>query len=147
MSFDNSDEVRLMQPSVLAFMGDAVYDLFIRERLIMNRKGTSHNLHIYATEYVKASSQAYISKILHDIFTEEEAYFFRRGRNAKSTTVPKHADIQDYKYATAFEAVLGYLYLTHQHERLKYLMEQAALIIESQEGSIHNEKEKQDTQK
>ncbi|NMA67468.1 MAG: Mini-ribonuclease 3 [Clostridiaceae bacterium] len=136
-----------MQPSVLAFMGDAVYDLFIRERLIMNRKGTSHNLHIYATEYVKASSQAYISKILHDIFTEEEAYFFRRGRNAKSTTVPKHADIQDYKYATAFEAVLGYLYLTHQHERLKYLMEQAALIIESQEGSIHNEKEKQDTQK
>ncbi len=148
MPFKNNQEVRFMQPSVLAYMGDAVFDLFIRERLIKNRKGTSHDLHIYATDYVKASSQAFISKNLHKLFTEEEAYYFRRGRNTKSTTVPKHAEIQDYKYATAFETVLGFLYLTNQHDRLKYLMEQAALIIETQEeGSIKNEKEEQDTNK
>lgn len=142
MPFDNSDEIRSMQPAVLAFMGDAVFNLFIRERLIKKRKGTSHDLHIYATDYVKASSQAFISKNLHKLFTEEEAYIFRRGRNAKSTTVPKHAEIQDYKYATALEAVIGFLYLTQQHDRLRYLMEQAAMIIESQEGPIRNEKEK-----
>jgi len=125
------DEARLMQPSVLAFIGDAVFNLFIRERLIMNKKGTSHQLHILATDYVKASSQSKISKALMDNFTEEEAYIFRRGRNAKSTTIPKDAEVQDYKYATGFEALLGYLYLTKQNERLYQLMEQAADIIET----------------
>jgi len=125
------DEARLMQPSVLAFIGDAVFNLFIRERLIMNKKGTSHQLHILATDYVKASSQSKISKALMDNFTEEEAYIFRRGRNAKSTTIPKNAEVQDYKYATGFEALLGYLYLTKQNERLYQLMEQAADIIET----------------
>jgi len=128
---ETQDEARLMQPSVLAFIGDAVFNLFIRERLIMNKKGTSHQLHILATDYVKASSQSKISKALMDNFTEEEAYIFRRGRNAKSTTIPKNAEVQDYKYATGFEALLGYLYLTKQNERLYQLMEQAADIIET----------------
>lgn len=133
MPLENIDDVRQLQPAVLAFMGDAVFELFIRERLVRNKRGTSHNLHIYSTNFVKASSQAKIAKILHDSFTEEETYIFRRGRNAKSTTIPKNADVQDYKYATGFEAVLGYLYLTKQRERLMDLMEQAALIIETQE--------------
>ena len=131
MGLETPDEARLMQPSVLAFIGDAVFNLFIRERLIMNKKGTSHQLHILATDYVKASSQSKISKALMDSFTEEEAYIFRRGRNAKSTTIPKNAEVQDYKYATGFEALLGYLYLTKQNERLYQLMEQAADIIEA----------------
>lgn len=131
MGLELPDEARLMQPSVLAFIGDAVFNLFIRERLIMNKKGTSHQLHILATDYVKASSQSKISKALMDNFTEEEAYIFRRGRNAKSTTIPKNAEVQDYKYATGFEALLGYLYLTKQNERLYQLMEQAADIIET----------------
>jgi len=131
LGLETQDEARLMQPSVLAFIGDAVFNLFIRERLIMNKKGTSHQLHILATDYVKASSQSKISKALMDSFTEEEAYIFRRGRNAKSTTIPKNAEVQDYKYATGFEALLGYLYLTKQNERLYQLMEQAADIIEA----------------
>jgi ribonuclease-3 family protein len=135
------DEARLMQPAVLAFIGDAVFNLFIRERLIMKNKGTSHKLHILSTEYVKASSQAKISKALMNEFTEEEAYIFRRGRNTKSTTIPKNADVQDYKYATALEALLGYLYLTRQRDRLYYLMEQAANIIEAPGMEIKNEKE------
>ena len=79
MSLDRSDEIRLMQPSVLAFIGDSVFDLFIRERLVMKKKGTSHTFHILATNYVKAASQSIISKALMDCFTEEEAYIFRRG--------------------------------------------------------------------
>ena len=141
MVLDKVDEARLMQPAVLAFLGDAVFDLFIRERLIRMKKGTSHQLHIYAIDYVKAASQAKVSKTIMDSFTEDEAYIFRRGRNAKSTTVPKNADVQDYKYATAFEAVLGFLYLTDQPERLNSLMEQAAAIVEKPEMEIEHEKE------
>ncbi|MCX7771832.1 MAG: Mini-ribonuclease 3 [Clostridia bacterium] len=141
LALDNSDEARLMQPAVLAFMGDAVFNLFIRERLILRKMGTSHQLHLISTQYVKASSQASIVKQLFQSFTEEEAYIFRRGRNAKSTTVPKNADIQDYKYATAFEAVLGFLYLTGQQERLNDLMLKAAHIIEKPEMEIQHEKE------
>ncbi|MGI6122645.1 MAG: Mini-ribonuclease 3 [Acetivibrionales bacterium] len=141
MSLVTPDEARLLQPAVLAFIGDAVFNLFIRERLIINQKGTSHKLHILSTEYVKAASQSKISKALMDTFTAEEAYIFRRGRNTKSTTIPKNADVQDYKYATAFEALLGYLYLTQQRERLNQLMEQAANIIEAPRMEIKNEKE------
>ncbi len=141
MGFETPDEARLMQPSVLAFIGDAVFNLFIRERLIMNTKGTSHKLHVLSTEYVKAASQSKISKALIDTFTEEEAYIFRRGRNTKSTTIPKNAEVQDYKYATGFEALLGFLYLTKQNERLYQLMEQAADIIEAPGMETKNEKE------
>ncbi len=141
MPLNNIDDIRQLQPAVLAFMGDAVFELFIRERLIRNKRGTSHNLHIHSTNFVKAASQANIARILHDSFTEEETYIFRRGRNAKSTTIPKNADVQDYKYATGFEAVLGYLYLTGQHERLSEIMEKAALIVETQERPMKNEKE------
>lgn len=131
MSLDRPAKARLMQPSVLAYIGDAVFDLFIRKRLVMKNKGTSHTLHILTTNYVKAASQSIISKALMDSFTKEEAYIFRRGRNTKSTTIPKNADVQDYKYATGFEALVGYLYLTKQEERLHQLMEQAAEIIEA----------------
>jgi ribonuclease-3 family protein len=137
---DKIEEARLMQPAVLAFMGDAVFDLFIRERLILMKKGTSHKLHIYSTDYVKAASQAKISKAIMDEFTEDEAYIFRRGRNTKSTTVPKNADIQDYKYATALEAVLGFLYLTGQTERLHFILEKAAAVIEESGMETKNER-------
>ncbi len=141
MGLETPDEARLMQPSVLAFIGDAVFNLFIRERLVIKEKGTSHKLHVLSTEYVKAASQSKISKALMDTFTEEETYIFRRGRNTKSTTIPKNAEVQDYKYATGFEALLGYLYLTKQTERLYKLMEQAADIIEAPGMEKKNEKE------
>lgn len=141
MALIEADEAKLMQPAVLAFIGDAVFNLFIRERLIMSKKGTSHTLHILATEYVKAASQSRISKALLDTFTEEEAYVFRRGRNTKSTTIPKNANVQDYKYATALETLFGYLYLTGRRERLDALMEQAAIIIETSGNGVKDEKE------
>lgn len=134
MDLEKLDEVRLMQPAVLAFIGDAVFELFIRERLIRHHMGTSHQLHVYAIHYVKASRQAKIARSLQSSLTEDEATVFRRGRNAKSTTIPKNAEVQDYRYATAFEALLGYLYLTGQQERLHSIMEQAAIIIETEKN-------------
>jgi len=141
LALKEADEAKQMQPAVLAFIGDAVFNLFIRERLIMSKKGTSHRLHILATDYVKAASQSRISKALIDELTEEEAYIFRRGRNAKSATIPKNADVQDYKYATALETLLGYLYITGRRERLNFLMEKAAIIIETNVNGEKNEKE------
>ncbi len=138
MPLERDDEVRLMQPAVLAFMGDAVFNMFIRERLIIKKKGTSHQLHLNATRYVKAASQARIAKELIKNFNEDEAYIFRRGRNAKSNTVPKNADVQDYHYATALEAVLGFLYLTDKKERLTAFLEASAAIIENQETEKTN---------
>jgi ribonuclease-3 family protein len=131
--------IRQMQPAVLAFMGDAVFNLFIRERLILKKRATSHQLHFEATRYVKASAQAKIVKELLKDFNEDEAFIFRRGRNAKSNTIPKNADVQEYHYATALEAVLGYLYLTDQKERLHLLLEQSAAIIERCETERENE--------
>jgi len=136
-----ADEARLMQPAVLAFIGDAVFNLFIRERLVRSTRGSSHRLHVLATDYVKAASQSRISKALMDKLTEEEVYIFKRGRNTKSATIPKNADVQDYKYATGLEALLGYLYLTGRTERLNLLMEKAAEIIEEPANGAKNEKE------
>lgn len=130
---ENTDEIRLLQPAVLAFIGDAVFNLFIRERLVRKKRASSHQLHIEATRYVKAASQSRIARELQKDFSEDEAFVFRRGRNAKSTTIPKNANLQDYHYATALEAVMGYLYMTGQKERLDVFLEQAASIIEKDE--------------
>ncbi|HOK42253.1 MAG TPA: ribonuclease III domain-containing protein [Thermoclostridium caenicola] len=136
---ENTDQVRLLQPAVLAFVGDAVFNLFIRERLVRRKQASSHQLHIDATRYVKAASQSRIAREMQKDFNEDEAFVFRRGRNAKSTTIPKNANVQDYHYATAFEAVLGYLYLTGQTERLDTFLEQAASIIENDETENQHE--------
>ena len=111
-------QVRMMHPLVLAYLGDTVYDLFVRTYLIHTNDVSVHQLHVKSISFVKAGSQ---SKTLHDIdnlLTEDEKYIVRRGRNAKSGTVPKNADLVEYRQATGFESLLGYLYLTRQEERL-----------------------------
>jgi len=111
-------QVRMMHPLVLAYLGDTVYDLFVRTYLIHTNDVSVHQLHLKSVSFVKAGSQ---SKSLHEIdnlLTEDEKYIVRRGRNAKSGTVPKNADVVEYRQATGFESLIGYLYLTHQEERL-----------------------------
>jgi len=125
--------VNQLSPLVLAFVGDAVFNLFIRSRLVMQKKESAHMMHVRAINYVKASAQSKIVSRLHDRLNDDEKIIFRRGRNTKSATVPKHADVLDYRRATAFEAVLGYLYLLGMHERLDEILNMAAEIIE-QEG-------------
>ena len=127
------DKIKLitMSPLVLAYLGDTVYESYIREHLIrqnMNRK--VNNLHKLAIQYSKAKEQATIIHEIENELTEEEMKIFKRGRNQKSHTAPKNADIIDYKYATGFEALIGYLYLGEEKERLEYIIQKGIEIIE-----------------
>ena len=124
-------ELITMSPLVLSYLGDTVYESYIREHLIrqnINRK--VNNLHKLAIQYSKAQAQATIIHELMDELTEEEMRIFKRGRNQKPHTSPKNADIIDYKCATGFEALIGYLYLSEDKERLEYIIKKSIEIIE-----------------
>ncbi|HGM3508484.1 TPA: Mini-ribonuclease 3 [Clostridioides difficile] len=124
-------ELVTMSPLVLAYLGDTVYETYIREHLIrQNTQKKVNDLHKLAIKYVKAKAQA---TIIHEIgieLTEEESKIYKRGRNQKSNTSPKNADIIDYKHATGFEALVGYLYLNNEIERLQYIINKGIKIIE-----------------
>ncbi len=115
-------DIRLMNPLTWAYIGDNVYELFIRTYLINTTNLKPHKLHIEAIKYVKASAQANILKNIYEDLTEEEKEIVRRGRNAENHHVPKNSNVQEYMYATAFEALIGYLYLTKQNKRLKEIL-------------------------
>ena len=109
-------------PLALAYIGDAVYDLVIRS-LVMNRGNMQVNkMHKKTASLVKAEAQAHMYKLLEDELTEEERSVYRRGRNAKSGTMAKNATMKDYRMATGFEALMGYLYLTERLERMAMLI-------------------------
>lgn len=116
------EEVRLMPPLVWAYVGDCVYELFVRNELVNNTKLNPHKLHIESIKYVKAKAQAEILMKLTESLTEEEKDIVRRGRNAENHHLPKNANKTDYMYATAFEALIGYLYLSKQDERLNEIL-------------------------
>lgn len=122
-------EARLLNPLQLALVGDGVYELFIRNSILSNNLELSaHKMHVKAIGYVKAKSQSIIMHEIEDKLTENESYIFKRGRNAKSATVPKNADVRDYRMATGFEALVGYLYLIGDTERLEFIFNTALLI-------------------
>lgn len=112
-------EVNLMPPLVWAYVGDCVYELYIRTKLVNETKLKPHALHIEAIKRVKAKAQAETLNKIYEELTEKEKDIVRRGRNAENHHLPKNANVQDYMYATAFEALIGYLYLTKQSNRLK----------------------------
>ena len=111
-------EVRSYSPLALAFVGDGVYETFIRTKVLMRANTSANKLHKEAVGFVRAEAQSLAVKVLLPQLSEEEEAVFKRGRNAHSATVPKHANVTDYRYATGFEALLGYLYLTGQNERI-----------------------------
>lgn len=115
-------DVNLMSPLVWAYIGDSVYELYIREYLINNTKAKPHKLHIETIKYVKAKAQAEILEKINDILTDEEKEIVRRTRNTENHHIPKNAEPQDYMYATAFEGLIGYLYLTKQQNRLDEIL-------------------------
>ena len=120
------DEWSRISPLTLAHLGDTAYEMYVRSHLVAQYPGhTTHELHRRATRLVRASAQAYTVKRIMDELTEEEASVFRRGRNMHNATVPKHANIADYRAATGFEAVLGYLYLQQKDERLNCVLDKA----------------------
>ena len=116
------EDIKLMPPLVLAYIGDAIYELYIRTELVNNTKLNPHKLHIESIKYVKAKAQAEILEKIYETLDEEEKNIVRRGRNAENHHLPKNANIKEYMYATAFETLVGYLYLSKNDKRLKEIL-------------------------
>jgi ribonuclease-3 family protein len=115
--------VNLLSPVVLAYIGDAVFEIYVRQRLVASFNRKPHELHRAATSYVSAAAQAKLLQRWMPLLTEEEADVVRRGRNTKSGQPPKNADPADYRHATALECLVGHLYYHGQKERLEQLVE------------------------
>lgn len=128
---DNLDEKNLSEysPLMLAYIGDAVFELEVRTHVIMSGRRKIRDIHQDTVAVVKAESQARAIRNLFNDLSEAEQEIVKKGRNAKSTP-PRNADLGDYKMSTGFEALLGYLYLKGDEKRLQYLINQA-LVIES----------------
>lgn len=122
-------DIRTYSPLALAYIGDAIYDLVIRT-IVVERGNTSANkLHKKTVSYVNARIQAQMIEALTDELTEEEKTVYRRGRNAKSYTTAKNASVIEYRKATGFEALCGYLYLTGKQERMLSLVKKAVALV------------------
>ncbi|NQD65871.1 Mini-ribonuclease 3 [Bacillus haikouensis] len=126
MIYETNEQIDAKQINALAlaYMGDAVYETYVRQLLLTKGKIKPNQLHRAATNYVSAKAQAAILKNLfeEDCLTEEEINIVKRGRNAKSGSVPKNTDVQTYNHSTAFEALVGYLFLLNRTERLEELI-------------------------
>lgn len=115
-------DIRTYSPLTLAYIGDAVYDLVIRTIVVERGNTSANNLHNKTVRYVNAVTQAQMIEALKDVLSEEERTIYKRGRNAKSHTSAKNASVIDYRKATGFEALCGYLYLTGRQERMLALI-------------------------
>lgn len=125
-------------PLTLAFIGDGVYELYVRSRLVRAGNIPASRLHVLAISYVRAAAQAESIHAILDRLSEEELAIYKRGRNAKSATVPKNAVLSDYRAATGFEALLGYLYLIGRYQRLDEVMKLSYDVI-AQKLQSHKE--------
>ncbi|WP_203247858.1 Mini-ribonuclease 3 [Sporosarcina beigongshangi] len=125
-------DVKQLNPLALAYMGDAVYEQAVREHLLRSGRVKPNVLHKEATSYVSAKSQAAVVKMMQQsgFMTEEEEAVMRRGRNAKSGSVPKNTDVVTYNYSSGFEAVVGWLYLLGRTERVAEFIGESIAFIE-----------------
>lgn len=112
----------MYSPLVLAYLGDGVYELMIRARVVSQGNMPVNKMNRKSTSLVKAQAQANMIRLLEPELTDEERAVFKRGRNAKSMTTAKNATVIDYRVATGFETLVGYLYLSEQFERLAWLV-------------------------
>ncbi|MGN0382755.1 MAG: Mini-ribonuclease 3 [Eubacterium sp.] len=117
MQFDNID-IADYSPLTLAYIGDVVYEIIIRTMVVTKANKSANKLHRETSSFVKAETQANMIKIIMDSLTEDEQAVYKRGRNAKSFSKAKNATMIDYRMATGFEALIGYLYLTNQSSRM-----------------------------
>lgn len=123
-------DIRTYSPLTLAYIGDAIFDVVIRSILVNKGNTAVNKLHQRASSVVKAPTQAKMTAALMDDFTEEEADWYRRGRNSKPHTKAKNATTMDYLEATGFEAVIGYLYLTGQMDRICELVNKGIISLD-----------------
>lgn len=138
LQYDSNLDVKQLNSLALAYMGDAVFEVYVREHLLQKGRVKPNNLHREATKYVSAKAQSMVIHHLleHDLLTEEEVAVTMRGRNAKSGTVPKNTDVQTYRYGTAFEALIGYLYLLKRVERLEELILISFEVTKDKKGGV-----------
>ena len=119
----SQEDVDMLSPLVWAYVVDSVYEMFIRTKLVNISNAKPHKLHIESIKHVKAKAQADILKKIQEDLTEEEKNIVRRGRNTENHHVAKNANVADYAQSTAFEALIGYLYLSKKDERLKEILD------------------------
>lgn len=130
-------KIEAMNGSMLAFIGDAYYDLKVREMLILRGVNKANRFHHLTVFYVSAYAQ---SKVLHqlineDFLTDDELIIVRRGRNVKSKSIPKNTDVIVYRQSTAFEALIGYLYLNENTDRLNEVVDRCIEIRKEDESN------------
>ncbi|MDQ0190384.1 ribonuclease III [Alicyclobacillus cycloheptanicus] len=133
-----------LSPLALAYVGDAIWELYARNHVLAGGIRKPNELHKAATRYVRASAQARLADQLGAILSAEELTILRRGRNAKAGHMRKSTDVLTYRHSTGFEALLGYLYGTGQQERLDEVCETALRWIDEWEDAGDAEKRKKD---
>lgn len=111
-------DIRTYSPLTLAYIGDGIYDLAIRSMIVAQGNTKASQLHNHTSHLVKAHSQSAMMEYLMPVLSEEEEAVYKRGRNAKSPTMAKNASMSDYRRATGFEALMGYLYLADRFDRI-----------------------------
>ena len=132
--YDKDIKVDTLSPLTLAFTGDAVFSLFVREMLVCDANRPVGKLHKLSVNWVKAEAQSKGMRAILPILTEKETEVFKRGRNAHTSHTPKNQSGCDYHYATGFEALVGYLYLKGETERLALLLNEVIKAIEVDES-------------
>ena len=133
IGFDVNVESCLISPLSLAYIGDSVYEVYIRSFIMKDVNMPVNKLHKIATKYVSATSQAKIYHKIEDKLTPEEINIFKRGRNAHSYTSAKNANIIDYRTATGLEALIGYIYVKKDKKRLDEIMNMCVEVISNEE--------------
>ena len=125
----------MYSPAQLAYAGDAVYELLVRSYVLNKHDISVNKMHRLTVRFVKADAQAYAISKLKDELTDEEKMIVKRGRNAKVTSSPKNVEFMDYRYATGFEALFGYLFLNKDIDRLMDIFEKVVEIIVEKDDS------------
>ena len=129
--FENA-EINSFSPLSLAYIGDAVYEVYIRSHVMNNGNMQVNKFHREATRYVSANAQSNIIHRIMEFLTEEEISVFKRGRNAHSYTSAKNADIVAYRHATGFEALIGYLFILKQFDRINEIVKMSIEAVENE---------------
>lgn len=135
MTFLGDTPPKQLSPLALAFVGDGVYELLVREYVLSQGNASAHTLHLKAVQFVKATAQSEAVEAILPLLSDEEMAIYKRGRNAHSATIPKNADPAQYRRSTGLEALFGFLHLENRTERVRELFKAVVEAIRVGEAS------------
>ncbi|MEA3423449.1 MAG: ribonuclease III domain-containing protein [Bacillota bacterium] len=130
----SESELRRMSPIQLAYLGDVIYEFYIRNYALVVNKNRIKEVNKFVVNFVRASAQAHAVMNLKEFLSEDEWGIVKWGRNQKTASSPKNASISQYKYATGFETLIGYLYLKNEKDRLEVIISEAIVLINNMEA-------------